>query len=456
MTKQYHITLAGNPNVGKSTVFNALTGLKQHTGNWPGKTVACAQGEYSCCGDEYFITDLPGTYSLFPHSREEEIARDHILFSHPDAVIVVCDATSLERGLNLLLQTMELTGRVILCINLMDEAARKHITIYSDLLEELLGIPVVCTSARSKKGLSALQSAVRKVCTEDPLRPKFTLYDDCMEKQLDRLIPILERDLPEHLSSRFAALRLLESDRSFYDACKAHGIIFSEEIRAYAVQANCELDEMGLEPQEIKDRIVECIYAHSARLCKKCVVSAENTYDRRREKLDRILTGKRTGIPIMLGLLALIFWITLSASNYPSAFLSRTLLSLQEPMYSFLTETLGAPLWLGGALIHGIYRVLVWVVSVMLPPMMIFFPLFTLLEDLGYLPRVAFNLDKCFCRCRACGKQALTMCMGFGCNAVGVTGCRIIDSPRERRIAILTNSLVPCNGRFPRLFCYSH
>ena len=161
-----------------------------------------------------------------------------------------------------------------------------------------------------------------------------------------------------------------------------------------------------------------------------------------------MLTGRRWGIPIMLGLLAVIFWLTISGANLPSALLAKGLFRLQDLLSGALLG-LGVPLWLHDALILGVYRVAAWVVSVMLPPMAIFFPLFTLLEDMGYLPRVAYNLDRPLKRCGACGKQALTICMGFGCNAAGVVGCRIIDSPRERLLAILTNSFVPCNGRFP-------
>lgn len=170
----------------------------------------------------------------------------------------------------------------------------------------------------------------------------------------------------------------------------------------------------------------------------------------RDRKLDRILTGKWTGIPAMLLLLCGVFWLTISGANYPSQLLSG-LFGWVEGQLLRLFELLRAPGWLTGALVEGVWRVLAWVVAVMLPPMAIFFPLFTLLEDFGYLPRVAFNLDHCFRRADACGKQALTMAMGFGCNAAGVVGCRIIDSPRERLIAILTNNFVPCNGRFPTL-----
>jgi len=449
MQKKYRIALAGNPNVGKSTVFNALTGLKQHTGNWPGKTVCCAEGFYTYHDADYSLIDIPGAYSLSAHSAEEEAARDLLMFSETDAIIVVCDATAIERGLNLLLQITELSDRVILCINLMDEAKKKHISIYPDLLEDLLGIPVVCTSARAGKGLDHLMQTVEALCSGIlPTNPGRVVYDRAIESELSELIALMDDSLP--IGSRFAALRLLEGDDSFLKCFAENGIFFSESTLAQLEKSRTLLLEYGLDPDAIRDSIVAGIYAHSRSICEKTVIGAENSYDHIRSRLDRILTGKYTGVPIMLGLLALIFWLTISASNYPSQLLSDLLFRAEAPLLRFFSAV-NAPSWLSESLVLGVYRVLAWVVSVMLPPMSIFFPLFTLLEDLGYLPRIAFNLDHCFKRCCACGKQALTMCMGFGCNAVGVTGCRIIDSPRERRIAILTNSLVPCNGRFPTM-----
>ena len=185
-------------------------------------------------------------------------------------------------------------------------------------------------------------------------------------------------------------------------------------------------------------------------ICSDTVHFDKNDYNARDRRIDKILTGKWTGFPIMIVLLLGVLWLTITGANYPSALLSDGLFWIEERITDLFLH-LGVPDWLHGMLVLGVYRVLAWVVSVMLPPMAIFFPLFTLLEDSGYLPRIAFNLDKYFKKCRACGKQALTMCMGFGCNAAGVIGCRIIDSPRERLIAILTNNFVPCNGRFPTL-----
>lgn len=200
----------------------------------------------------------------------------------------------------------------------------------------------------------------------------------------------------------------------------------------------------------ITDRVVTDIFAYSEKLAKRVVCREQEQVRRWREGIDKIVISRAFGYPIMLGILGLIFWITIVGANVPSQLLATALFAFQDTLTQGF-NALGAPAWLHGVLVLGMYRTLAWVIAVMLPPMAIFFPLFTLLEDLGYLPRVAFNLDHMFKKAKACGKQCLTMCMGFGCNAAGVVSTRIIDSPRERLIAILTNNFVPCNGRFPTL-----
>ena len=367
------IALAGNPNVGKSTLFNALTGLRQHTGNWPGKTVAVAQGEYTHHGRRFLLVDLPGTYSLNAHSAEEEIARDFLVGGQADATVVVCDATCLERSLMFALQVMEQVERVVLCVNLMDEAHSHGIRVDLACLARQLQVPVVGTCAGRGEGLEELMEEVEYLS-----HPNSTHTNKQEERTADQRAALAER-------------------------CVAMAV-----------------------SKEREDPLAG------------------------QRRLDRMLTARRTGIPIMLGMLGVVLWITIEGANVPSQLLSDGLFAFGEVLRGTLTEV-GAPLAMTGLLIDGIYRVLAWVVGVMLPPMAIFFPLFTLLEDLGYLPRVAFMLDHAFCKAGACGKQSLTMCQGLGCNACGVTGCRIIDSPRERLIAIVTNSLVPCNGRFPTL-----
>ena len=446
------IAVGGNPNVGKSTVVNALTGLRQHTGNWPGKTVSTAQG--SCCfeGKPYTLVDIPGTYSLFANSAEEEAARDFLCFGGADAAIIVCDATCLERNLNLVLQAIEILPRTAVCVNLMDEAERKGIRVDLHRLQEALGVPVTAASARTRRGLKSLMRAVSRVSREEAPTPPTVTYSPSIERAASRLLPLL-CDLPSPgPSARWLSLRLLEPEESwntaFYNYCAA--LPQWETIRAVAAECRDQLTSEGISPSLLQDLIASRLIARAEQIAQSAVTAPPGGGFARDRKLDRLFTSRWTGIPVMLLLLALIFWITITGANVPSELLS-SLGTAAEDGLARLFETCGAPDWLTGAVVHGMFRVLCWVVSVMLPPMAIFFPLFTILEDFGYLPRVAFNLDHAFQKAHACGKQALTMCMGFGCNAAGVVGCRIIDSPRERLIATVTNSFVPCNGKFPTL-----
>ena len=448
------IALAGNPNVGKSTVFNALTGMKQHTGNWPGKTVASAQGTTHYNGADYIMVDLPGTYSLMAHSAEEEIARDFICFGGADATIVVCDATCLERNLNLVLQTIEITSRVIVCVNLLDEARKKKIRININKLQKILGVPVVGTEARTEKGLRELLEQMEKACSQSaPSSVVRTNYSSPVEKALQIIEPAVAPCLDGKLNSRWISLKLLENNEQLMHTLNQYlgtDITETPSIADALAQAKEHLDSCGLSPEAVNDSVVSDLILHAETIASECVTFEKEGYNLRDRKLDRYLTGRWTGVPIMLLLLAVIFYITITGANYPSALLAYGLFWVQDRLTDFF-HWMNAPEWLHGVLVLGVYRVLAWVISVMLPPMAIFFPLFTLLEDLGYLPRVAFNLDHQFKKCGSCGKQALTICMGFGCNAAGVTGARIIDSPRERLIAILTNNFVPCNGRFPTI-----
>ncbi len=424
------IALAGNPNVGKSTLFNALTGMKQHTGNWAGKTVSNATRRHK----NYLFVAIPGTYSLMAHSAKEEVARDFICFGKPDAVVAVCDSTCIERNLNLVLQIIETGRKVIVCLNLADEAKRKHIDIDVGIIQKRLGVPVIQTVARDRKSIEKIISVLDENNAEKGIQIE---YPKVIEDAVQELLPHLEKYKTD-ISKRWIALRLLDGS-------------LTDKIYEY-ISADDSLRETVRSMQNVIDEhmIVTSIVRTAERICDGAVVYNEHKYSPKDKKTDKILTGKFLAYPIMLAMLALIFWITMEGANYPSALLSEGLFFLQDKIYAFLTW-IKLPTLLCDALVFGVYRVLAWVVSVMLPPMAIFFPLFTLLEDAGYLPRVAYNLDKPFKCCNACGKQSLTMCMGFGCNAVGIMGCRIIDSPRERLLAILTNSFVPCNGRFPMI-----
>lgn len=390
------VGLAGNPNVGKSTIFNCLTGMHQHTGNWPGKTVSNASGYFKYKHKNFKIFDIPGTYSLMSNSEEEEIARDFICNQNPDVTIVVVDSTCLERSLNLVYQIMEITKNIIVCVNLLDEAEKKGIQIDLDKLSEMLGVPVVGTIANKKKTLLKLQETAYLVCSKQiSISPKVVTYP---------------ADIEEYRKNNMM--------------------------------------------KEYNNGVVSTIFSQCSTVSQSVTSHKSGTSPSKSRKIDKILTSKKFGIPIMLLFFALILWITIVGANYPSQWLSTLFGYIQEKLIIGL-EAIYTPSYILNPLVFGVYQTTTWVISVMFPPMAIFFPIFTLLEDLGFLPRIAFNLDRCFKKCCTCGKQALTMCMGFGCNAAGVVGCRIIDSKREKIIAMLTNTFVPCNGRFPFLITLS-
>lgn len=434
------IALAGNPNVGKSTIFNAITGMHQHTGNWPGKTVTQMIGEFTYHNQEYELVDLPGTYSLISHSEEETVARNFLCLEEYDSVIVVCDSLCLERNLNLVFQILEITPNVIVCINLLDEARKKKVTIDLKLLEKILKVPVIGTEARNKKGIDQLLECLEK--NNQNKKETFCIkYSQQLEDKIIELEKMLKKEKIKNLNPRWLAIRLLEKDKIL--------LAEIENYLGYSLLENKNIKKLLVSEIE-KDHIVYEIMKRAELITNKVISYENDDYEKKSRRIDKILTNKITGIPIMLLMMMFIFWLTITAANYPSELLFQFFNSLEDNILQFFFW-INAPEWLSNLLVGGIYKTLTWVVSVMLPPMAIFFPLFTLLEDLGVLPRVAFNLDKGFQKCHACGKQALCMMMGFGCNAAGVIGTRIIDSKRERLIAILTNNLVPCNGRFPTI-----
>ena len=431
------MALAGNPNVGKTTLFNSLTGMRQHTGNWPGKTVGLAQGR--CRGRDVTLVDLPGTYSLLSHSPEEQVARSFLCRGLAQQVLVVCDGSTLARNLVLVLQILEITPHVTVCVNLLEEARRRGRSLDLELLSQRLGIPVYAVEARSRDSARALMDAIETSSFE--AHPAAISYPRDVERALE---PIEAALPPGPLPRRFLALKLLEGDPELLQELEAY---VTEGAREAARQAQQALEE-ALGPGKLPDVFTSAALSTAQALTQGVVTQTAAPGARRDRRMDRLLTSRLLGYPMMLLLLALVFWLTIVGTNSISDGL-QWVLNQGEAGLLWLFSRFRAPQWLTGLLVLGAYRTTAWVCAVMLPPMAVFFPLFTLLEDVGYLPRVAFLLDRPFALCHGCGKQALSMCMGLGCNAAGVVGCRIIDSPRERLLAILTNSFMPCNGRFP-------
>ncbi|MEK6494752.1 ferrous iron transport protein B [Myroides odoratimimus] len=448
----YTIALAGNPNTGKSTIFNALTGLKQHTGNWPGKTVTRAEGNFQFKDSKYKIIDLPGTYSLMSTSEDEEVARDFILFGRPDVTVVVVDAGRLERHLSLVVQIQEITNKVVVCLNLMDEAQRHGVEIDVRGLSRDLGVPVIPTSARRKEGITDLLVAIDQVATGKYVPEHKTISGisgesrEAVQQVASKLLNI-DADLP---SPSWLAMRLIQQDATIQSALVNQTLstkVNNENIKEVITLANSYHEKLGL---DYSDNVAGAIFTQVSKTVKSTVKSDMNQRAFRVDRMiDNVVTSKRFGFPIMLLMLGGILWLTIIGSNYPSSALSTLLLEELYPILKSGAESLHFPWWLSGFLVDGVYLATAWVIAVMLPPMAIFFPLFTLLEDFGYLPRVAFNLDRLFKGAGAHGKQALTMSMGFGCNAAGVVSTRIINSPREKLIAIITNNFSLCNGRWP-------
>jgi len=374
--------------------------MHQHTGNWPGKTVSNATGICKYDNTNFLLVDIPGTYSLMSNSEEEEIARNYICFGNPSATVVILDATCLERNLNLVYQIMEITPNIVVCVNLLDEANKKGIHIDLEQLEKILGVPVIGTIARKKKTLDNLMRKTYSVCRKKlTTNPKKIEYLPYIEEVVKILQEEIEKSLPEDKKyiARWISLKLIDEDDKIIKAIEENLNIDlnTNTMKAAKQRVSIILKNNGIDKRNIKDKIISSIVFKAENICEDVIAYESKSYNSRDRKIDKILTSKKLGIPIMIVFLGIIFWLTITGANYPSQLLSQFFAWIKENLiYTF--EYIGVPNWLKGILIDGMYQTLTWVVAVMLPPMAIFFPLFTLLEDLGYLPRLSFNLDKFF------------------------------------------------------------
>jgi ferrous iron transport protein B len=453
--KRIVVGLAGNPNVGKSAIFNTLTGSRQHVGNWPGKTIERAEGVFRHGDWQIRLVDLPGTYSLAAQSPEEIVARDYILSDEPDVVVDVVDATCLERNLNLTLQSLELTDKVVVALNLMDEVRRQGWEIDTEALEQALGVPVVPTVAIEGEGLSELVEAMVAVAEgRRQTQPASVDYGLTIEGYVEDLEADLSR-LGVERRSRWVALRLLEDDPEIVEAFKEgefSDCCLREDTPSAPPQALRALLRRAARLREAAhpDARVEIVrrrYELAHEMTHRVTRHLGPAKTDLTQRLDGILTHRIWSWPIMLAILVAVLWITIQGANIPSSWLGSAFGWLAGVTRDLLVS-INAPWWAVGSLVDGLVVGTGTVIAVMLPPMIIFFTAFNLLEDIGFLPRIAFNLDRLMQAMGSQGKHTLVAMMSFGCNVTGVLSSRIIENPKDRIVAIVTAPLILCNGRF--------
>ena len=446
MDKMIKIALAGNPNSGKTTVFNSLTGSHQHVGNWPGVTVEKKEGRFTSDGFEVRVVDLPGTYSLSAYSLDERIARDFLLKENPDLVVAVIDASNLERNLYLVAQLLEPGAKVVLDLNMMDLVEKRGIRIDTEKLSRILGVPVIETVAHREKGIDK----IRKVVVEEAeKRKKVTFkidYGPDIEAVIDRLIKFLRvKRLPVNYPLRWLVVKLLEGDAEILQKMKS--LPEGETILNVIAENVAQLEKhLGY---DLETALIEKRYGYLKGLVGECTHKHYGLEERLNlsDKIDKVVTNKFIGIPLFLGLMWLTFQLIFTVGG--------PLVDLIDIFFGWIGQvasegliSIGAPQWFSSLICDGIIGG-VGSVLVFLPNIFLLFFAISLLEDSGYMARAAFVMDKLMHTLGLHGKSFIPLILGFGCNIPGIMATRTLESKKDRILTILVNPLMSCSARLP-------
>ena len=436
------VALAGNPNSGKSTIFNVLTGGHAHVGNWPGVTVERKGGEFEYKGKTFIVTDLPGTYSLTSYSIDERIARDFIVKERPDVVVSIIDSTNIKRNLYLTISLLELGANVIIDLNMADILEQKKIKIDTKKMEELLGVPVVLTSGTKGFGLDELKNKIADY--EDYKRMPFKVeYGDDIEKSIKN-IEMMINGIKTKYSKRFLSIKLLEGDTEIIEELKDAGY---EEVADFALRETAKLEKKF--NIDVETEIVEKRYGIIESIVHQCVSKKKTIEEKlsKSDRIDRVITNKWLGIPIFAFMMWLTFQLTFKAGGFIADYID-SFFGWFSSLSSNWLSMLGAPQWVfslvSDGIIGGIGSVIVF-----LPNIMILFLILSFLEDVGYMARAAFIMDRIMHAIGLPGKAFIPMLLGFGCNVPAIMSARTISSERDRLLTILINPFMSCSARLP-------